>query len=93
MEQRVWVYKANNDSFWIAREPVFDPTIVPAPRPILEIGLALIEPYELADKTHQQLAYAGVAKLTALDSDVVILHMDPTDLRMPTPGLGRHASR
>lgn len=81
MDQRLWVYRADDLSFWVAREPVCDVSQIKAPGPVLELGTALVEPYELAARTRADLSYAGVARLTAGDTLGVILRMDETVAR------------
>lgn len=77
MEQRVWVYRAGDNTFWIAREPVLDPSAIPAPRPVLEIGMSSVEVLTLAKRTQDQLGYAGVAPLTEWDAEPIILSLEP----------------
>lgn len=88
MEQRVWVYRAGDNTFWIAREPVLDRSAIPTPGPVLEIGMSCVEVLTLAKKTQDQLGYAGVAPLNEWDAEPVILALEPTlpsGLFRPTP--------
>jgi hypothetical protein len=88
MNQRLWVYQASDESFWLSREPLFDRGAeIPAPGPAVEIGTAEVEPYELMPRTRDSLAYGGIARLAAVDEAAILIRLEPTVLRPPVLGV------
>lgn len=82
MDQRLWVYEADDRTFWVPREPSFALSWIPAP--ILEMGTAVVEPHALAARTRDDLNYAGVAKISAADATVWISRLEPTAVQTDT---------